>query len=130
MRIYICITRGQGLELLKKTTQGVHYAYTNKQRAIREFRQRHAGYIRDCINKEQYGKFSVMLFSLDVPDEKLIYYSGDELEPFITEYDLKMDTVFLYDLKNHRNDEIISMESWYYRIHKNRLKPKKEIAFR
>lgn len=120
-----------GLELLKTTkhTKSNCIVCTQKQIAFKQFKGSiTTEYIRESLGKTTNNKFPVMMFLLDIPDRNLVYVSGDELDPYTTEYDSKMDTRYSFNLQKFKNADILSVESWHFYLGKTRLKCKKILT--
>lgn len=136
MRVFMCINRELGLEVLKNPTKAIVDSArklnlcTQKQETLKLFQNASRDYIRKSLKKSCDNKFPVIILSLDIPCSELTYVSGDRLDPYTTEYDFNMDTIYSYDISRFKHDYIISVESWYFYLNKTRLKYKKVLAFR
>lgn len=138
MRVFLCVNRGLGLELMKsgqKANKMEHtlLVYTQKTMAIKAFQDSSRKYIRNFIKNSVKeggrGRFQVMLFLMDIPYKNLTYVSGEEPDPYTTEYDPSMETIHLFPVKKFEYNQILSVESLFFYIDKKkRLRHKRTPA--
>lgn len=126
MRVYLCMNQSQGLTMWRTGLKNLAFkVYTQKQEAIKAYKNTNNERIKEKISSSPYGKYPIIVFLLDIPDKDLKYISGDELEPIITEYTGKENIVYELVPKKININEILSYEVWHYYIRNKRLKHKR-----
>lgn len=126
MRVYLCVNYSQGKTMWRTSLKNFSFTvYTQKTKAIKEYRKNNRQYIKERISKDEYARFKVIVFLLDVPDQHLKYKSGDILDKNTLEYDNSIDIVYELLPERININEILVSETWHFYIKEKRLKYKK-----
>lgn len=133
MRVYLCVNRGLGLRMLasfNKVSQTFPIAkvYTQKKEALKEYQRKGRETIKESIDKSIDHRHQIMIFLLDIPDKYLKYESGEMLDPYTTEYDSRINTIYSVPTKIINHSQILSVESVHFHIKETRLRYKRTLT--